>query len=241
MIITDSELTNLIQLIDKTKLPNHIAFIMDGNRRWAKLRNLPSYVGHQKGFNIFKNIIDLSKYLGIKELSFFAFSKENWARNQKEIEFIFNLMKYLIKRELSRLEEDKVFVKFIGDKLNISNDILNLFELMENKTSKNYVLKVNVMVNYSGKYDIEQAIKRIINSKIDAKNINSELIKSYLLIGEPDLLIRTGNEYRISNFLLYQLAYTELYFSPKLWPDFSLTDYVNAILDYQKRERRLGK
>ncbi|MGC8814970.1 MAG: polyprenyl diphosphate synthase [bacterium] len=241
MILIDSELENLIKLIDKTKLPNHIAFIMDGNRRWAKIRNLPSYVGHQKGFSVFKNIIDLSKYLGIKELSFFAFSKENWARNQQEVEFIFNLMKYLIKRELSRLEEDKVFVKFIGDKSNISNDTIELFELMENKTSKDYVLKVNVMVNYSGKYDIEQAIKRIINNKIDSKDINSELIKSYLLVGEPDLLIRTGNEYRISNFLLYQLAYTELYFSPKLWPDFTLSDYIQAILDYQKRERRLGK
>jgi undecaprenyl diphosphate synthase len=241
MLIIDSELEELIKLIDKTKLPNHIAFIMDGNRRWAKAKNLPSYVGHQKGFNVFKNIIDLSRYLGIKELSFFAFSKENWARNKNEVEFIFNLMEYLIKRELSRLKEDKVFVKFIGDRSNMKSEILNLFDLMESETSKDYIIKVNVMVNYSGRYDIEQAIKKIIEDKIEAKYINSELIKSYLLVGEPDLLIRTGNEYRISNFLLYQISYTELYFSPKLWPDFTLSDYIYAILDYQKRERGLGK
>ncbi len=241
MITIDSELEKLIKLINKNKLPNHVAFIMDGNRRWAKIRNLPSYVGHQKGFSIFKNIVDLSKYLGIKELSFFAFSKENWARNKKEIEFIFNLMEYLIKRELSRLKEDKIYVKFIGDKSNIKNEILNLFELMEKETSKDYIIKVNVMVNYSGKYDIEQAIKRIINDKIEVDRINGELLKSYLLVSEPDLLIRTGNEYRISNFLLYQLAYTELYFSSKLWPEFSLIDYIYALLEYQKRERRLGK
>ena len=241
MLIIDSELENLIKLLDKSKLPKHVAFIMDGNRRWAKLRNLPSYVGHQKGFNTFKNIIDLSKYIGIKELSFFAFSKENWQRNKNEINFIFKLMQYLIKRELPRLKEEKIFVKFIGDKNNIKKEIIELFNLMEHETSKDYVIKVNVMVNYSGKYDIEQAVKNIVKSNIPYEKIDFELIKSYLLVGEPDLLIRTGNEYRISNFLLLQIAYTELYFSPKLWPEFSLTDYLYSLLDYQQRERRLGK
>ncbi|MCS7165346.1 MAG: polyprenyl diphosphate synthase [Candidatus Calescibacterium sp.] len=227
--------------IDFSRLPNHVAFIMDGNRRWSKKNGFPPYVGHKKGFINFKEIILFSKEIGIKELSFFAFSKENWKRSKEEVFFLFDLMLYYIDRELVRIVEEGVRVRIIGDRQNIPEKLREAFDKIEEYSKGFNKILVNVMVNYSGQYDVMQAIRKIIQQGYSDNEITYDLINSFLLISSPDLLIRTGGEYRISNFILFQLAYTELYFSPKMWPDFGIEDLIEAIIDYQKRERRWGK
>jgi undecaprenyl diphosphate synthase len=235
------EVDNKVKLIDLSKLPSHIAFIMDGNRRWAKIRNLPSIIGHKKGFSVFKDIILFSKNIGIKELSFFAFSKENWNRTKDEVNFLLKLMSFYAKREISRMIEEGVKIRIVGDIEQLSSDLREVFMQVE-EYSKNFdKIVVNVMINYSGQYDIIQAIKRIMDLGYKSEDVNLDLLNSFLLVGSPDLLIRTGSELRISNFMLFQLAYTELYFSEKMWPDFEISDFIDVILDYQKRERRWGK
>lgn len=230
-----------IKELNLDKLPSHIAFIMDGNRRWSKLKKLPPFVGHKRGFKNFKDIIFFCKDLGIKEISFFAFSKENWGRSMEEVNFLFQLMEFYGQKEISRIIEEGIKVRIIGDRQNMPNNLIKIFEKIEQE-SKNYnKMIVNVMINYSGQYDIVQAVRRIINQGYTEDQIDIDLIKSHLLISSPDLLIRTGGEYRISNFMLFQIAYTELYFSSKMWPDFEIEDLIDAIIDYQRRERRWGK
>lgn len=238
----DQELySGKLKNIDFSKLPNHIAFIMDGNRRWSKKNGFPTYVGHKKGFVNFKEIVFFSKEIGIRELSFFAFSKENWNRSREEVSFLFNLMLYYINRELVRIVEEGVKVRIIGDRQSIPEKLKEAFDKIEDYSKEFDKILVNVMINYSGQYDVIQAIRKIIQKGYSDNEITYDLINSYLLISSPDLLIRTGGEYRISNFILFQLAYTELYFSPKMWPDFGIEDLIDAIIDYQKRERRWGK
>ncbi len=230
-----------LQGIDLNRLPNHIAFIMDGNRRWSKSKNLPSYVGHKKGFTNFKNIIFFCKDLGIKELSFFTFSKENWKRSSNEVNFLFKLMLFYSYKEISRIIEEDIKIRIIGDKTGMPQELIGAFEKVEESSKNCQKMTVNVMINYSGQYDILQAIKQIVERGYKSQEISYELLKSFLMVDSPDLLIRTGGEYRISNFVLFQLAYTELYFSPKMWPDFEIDDLIQAIKDYQRRERRWGR
>ncbi|MCX7758178.1 MAG: polyprenyl diphosphate synthase [bacterium] len=230
-----------LKQVDLLRLPNHIAFIMDGNRRWSKRNNLPSFVGHKKGFVNFKDIIFFSKELGIKELSFFAFSKENWNRSNEEVNFLLNLMLFYTNREIFRIIEEGIRIRIIGDKESIPVELKEAFNRIERESEIFDKMIVNVMINYSGQYDVLQAIKKIIHSGYGSEQVDYDLINSCLLISSPDLLIRTGGEYRISNFILFQLAYTELYFSQKMWPDFQIDDLIDAIIDYQGRERRWGK
>ncbi|MEN3015086.1 MAG: polyprenyl diphosphate synthase [bacterium] len=227
--------------IDLTKLPSHIAFIMDGNRRWSKSKKLPFSVGHRKGFEVFKKIILFCNQLGIRELSFFAFSKENWNRSREEVDILFKLMLFYAKREIYRIIEEGIRVRIIGDRENLPSELLEVFQKIEDESKSFDKMIVNVMINYSGQYDVIQAVKKIISSGYTAEKVDYNLLYSHLLISSPDLLIRTGGEYRISNFILFQLAYTELYFCPKMWPEFEIEDLIDAIVEYQRRERRWGK
>lgn len=230
-----------LKQIDISKLPGHIAFIMDGNRRWAKINNLPAFVGHKKGFSNFKNIIFFCKGIGIKELSFFAFSKENWQRSSEEVNFLFDLMVFYTYREISRIIEEGIRIRIIGDKESLPHKVREAFEKIEKESEGCKNMIVNVMINYSGQYDVLQAVKKIVEKGYKPNEISIDLIQSFLLINSPDLLIRTGGEIRISNFMLFQIAYTELYFSEKMWPDFEIDDLIESIIEYQKRERRWGK
>ncbi|MFN3478066.1 MAG: polyprenyl diphosphate synthase [bacterium] len=232
---------NGLDKVDLKKLPKHIAFIMDGNRRWSKIHNYPSYVGHKKGFINFKNIAFFCKDLGVKELSFFAFSKENWKRSYQEVNFLFKLMLFYARKEMLRIIEEDIRIKIVGDKESLPGDLKEAFYELESKSNECKTMTINFMINYSGQYDILQAVRKIIQAGYKPEEVDYSILESFLIVGSPDLLIRTGGEYRISNFILFQIAYTELYFSNKMWPDFQIEDLIEAIIDYQKRERRWGK
>ncbi|MFN4219416.1 MAG: polyprenyl diphosphate synthase [bacterium] len=179
--------------------------------------------------------------MGVKELSFFAFSKENWKRSYKEVNFLFKLMLFYARKEMLRIIEEDIRIKIVGDKESLPDDLKESFYELESKSKECRTMTINFMINYSGQYDILQAVRRIIQAGYKPEEVDYSLFESFLMVNSPDLLIRTGGEYRISNFILFQIAYTELYFSSKMWPDFEIEDLIEAIIDYQKRERRWGK
>lgn len=234
--------------IDLKRLPLHVAIIMDGNGRWAKERNRTRSYGHRHGVKTVKEIVKASSELGIKYLTLYTFSTENWKRPKREVGALMDLLVSTIRKELTEIHENNVRIEVVGDmaKLpaNTCDEVLKAIEV----TRKNSGLTLIMAISYSARWDICQAVKKLI---VDAKaNVISEeeidqyCLKNYLSTSrypDPELLIRTSGEYRISNFLLWELAYTELYFTPKRWPEFSREDFFEAILDYQKRERRFGK
>ncbi len=225
-------------------IPEHVAIIMDGNGRWAKKRNLPRIMGHREGMKRVKEIVEVSKKIGIKILTLFAFSTENWLRPKEEVSFLMTLLKEYVKKEVRNLKKNNIRLKFIGDLERFSNDIKSLLLKAMEQTKNCNDLLLNIALNYGGRADILQAVKKIIKEKIDEKLIDENLFSNYLYtkgIKDPDLLIRTSGEYRISNFLLWQIAYTELYITETLWPDFNEAEFQKAIEDYSKRERRFGK
>lgn len=231
-------------------LPRHIAIIMDGNGRWAKKRGLIRSAGHRQGVESMRGIIELSGQIGLKNLTLYAFSTENWNRPKNEVRALMLLLVEYLKKELKSLHENNVKIRALGhiDELpkNTYNEIVKAIEL----TKGNDGLGVNVALNYGGRSELVDATKKIVEQVIkghlDLDDIDEELISENLFtagIEDPDLLIRTGGDIRISNFLLYQMAYTELWFSDKdlLWPEFTENDYLTAISDYQSRQRRFGK
>jgi undecaprenyl diphosphate synthase len=232
----------LISKLDKSKLPEHIAIIMDGNGRWAKLRGLPRVAGHRAGVNAVKKIVKFSKKIGIKYLTLFAFSTENWQRPKQEVNALMRLLKEYINKEIPTLIENNIKLIVIGRELedSLQKEINKACELTKNNDG----LILTIALNYSGRAEIIDAVKKIINNNVSSDSLNEENFKNFLYTKQtpdPDLLIRTSGENRISNFLLYQIAYTEIYTTPKLWPDFDEAALVEAILEYQKRERRFGK
>lgn len=233
--------------IDKEKLPKHIAIIMDGNGRWAQKNSLPRILGHKKGVEKAKEIIEATLDLEIPYLSLFAFSIENWNRPKQEVINLFNLLSESIDNYLSDFLNNGIKLVVIGD-LSLLDEKLRkkIHEAIE-KTKNNNKLNLCVALSYSGRWDILQMVKKISalvkEEKLSIDNINYDTIKSYLTTSEipdPDLLIRTSGELRISNFYLYQLAYTEIYVTNVLWPDFNKNEFYKCIIDFQKRERRFG-
>ncbi len=225
-------------------IPEHVAIIMDGNGRWAKNRNKPRFYGHKEGMKRVKEIVEASKEFGIKVLTLFAFSTENWERPKEEISFLMSLLKEYIKKEVKELKKNNIKLNFIGDLSKFPDDIKNLLNNSMEITSNCSDLMLNIALNYGGRADILQAVKRIVAEKIDEEKINEQLFSNFLYtkgIKDPDLLIRTSGEYRISNFLLWQIAYTELYITDTLWPDFDKNEFKKALEDFSKRERRFGK
>lgn len=219
----------------------HIAFIMDGNGRWAIERNKPRVYGHLKGAYKIEDVVRWCASRGIKYTTFYAFSTENWKRPNSEINFIFGLLERKISEFYERMQKEKVRLIFTGRIKEIGEKIYNICKEYEEKTKNNDRIIVNMALNYGGRAEIIDAVRKIINEKIE--NIDEENFRKFLYapeIPDPDMVIRTSGEKRISNFLLWQSAYSELYFTDVYWPDFSEEDLEKAIKEYKKRKRRFG-
>lgn len=234
--------------LSKEKLPKHIAIIMDGNGRWAKQKGNIRLFGHNNGAKAVNEVVEASVELGIEHLTLYAFSTENWNRPRLEIEGLMKLLVSTIDKELQKLMTHNVRLSTIGEIHKLPPKVQNKLQHAIDETANNKGTNLNLAISYSGRWEITEAIKQIANEvkkgSITLENITDNTINQYLStysIPDPELLIRTSGEYRISNFLLWQIAYTELFFSPKLWPDFNKEDFFEAIYSYQQRERRFGK
>ena len=224
-------------------MPNHIAVIMDGNGRWAKNKLLPRLVGHNKGLDSVKKIIECSIKYKIKTLTLYAFSTENWKRPIKEVEGLLKLFSQSISKESKKIHSNDIRLKFIGNVSILSKKLQAKIKKIEKETSRNSSLILNIALNYGGRLDIINSVNNFYKNKIKKIKINEKNITNGLYTkGQPDvdLLIRTGGEQRISNFLLWQIAYAELYFSKKLWPDFNEKVFVDALYFFQNTERKFG-
>ena len=222
---------------------DHIAIIMDGNRRWATSNNLPSYEGHKKGAENLWDIINNIQEFKLKFLTLFVFSTENWKRSKKEISFLMNLLNQFLDQTISKINENSFRIRFIGDLSVFEKKIKDKIEIIQNNSQSNSGIVITLALNYGGRLDIISAINKIIIHNKNFKPISEKEFKKYTLnkdLPDPDLLIRTGGEMRLSNFLLWDLAYTELMFVPQMWPDFDKLILENCILEYSKRTRKYG-
>ncbi|BBA85297.1 ditrans polycis-undecaprenyl-diphosphate synthase ((2E 6E)-farnesyl-diphosphate specific) [endosymbiont of Sipalinus gigas] len=228
-------------------LPDHVAIIMDGNGRWAKKIGKPRIFGHKHGIKSIYKIIKSAINFNLKVLTLYAFSSENWSRPKKEIDFIMNIFTKILKKEIKNLNNQNIKINIIGDKNKLNNKLKSCIEKIEETTKNNNKLILNIAINYGGKWDILQALKKIINNviigKIKVENISESTIDNYICINnfpKVDLLIRTGGEKRISNFLLWQIAYSEFYFTKILWPDFNEIEFKKSLISFSKRDRKFG-
>jgi undecaprenyl diphosphate synthase len=225
-------------------LPQHVAVIMDGNGRWAKKRFLPRVAGHQRGLESVRQLVKACVRLDIKYLTLFAFSSENWRRPPDEVTFLMSLFMEALDREVKKLHEANVILKLIGDRSLFNEALQQKMLEAEQFTENNTGLTLTIAVNYGGRWDILNAVNQLIADKGAVTDISEADLAPYLSMPhapEPDLFIRTGGETRISNFLLWQLAYAELYFTPTLWPDFDDAAFEAALSSYGERERRFGR
>lgn len=229
------------------EIPKHVAIIMDGNGRWAKQRGKTRVFGHREGVKSVRDIVEASGQLGVKYLTLYTFSTENWKRPKSEITILMKLLIKALKDETDKLHKNDIKLIAMGDLETLPSEVLRELKDAMHKTRNNRRMTLNLAISYSGRWDIINAVKKLIfdvkSSKISERNINEKLFSEYLVtsnIPDPDMLIRTGGEFRISNFLLWQLAYTEIYIEQKFWPEFRRNDYYNAIRAFQKRERRFG-
>ena len=239
---------DLLAMLELETLPKHIAIIMDGNGRWAKLRRLPRIAGHQEGLNSVRETIMLCGELGIGALTIYAFSQENWKRPVSEINALMMLLEHYLESELGTLIEKGVRFRAIGRVGSLPSSAGKWVRKAEQATSHLDKLTLTVALSYGGRSEIVDAVRRLArdckDGKIEPESIDETLLEGYLStqgLPDPDLLIRTSGEARISNFLLWQLAYTEMYFTPTLWPDFRRREALLALLEYQRRERRFGR
>lgn len=243
MILEKTDETKEIKkLVEETGL-KHIAIIMDGNRRWAKERFLPTAMGHKEGVNALKRTLTACKDYGIKYLTVYAFSTENWNRSKDEVEFLMKLLFQTLKDEILDLNKNEIKVKFIGDLSALSDSLQSLLYETEIDTKDNQGVNLQVAFNYGSKNEIVNAVKQIIKNNVKVEDITEDLISSYLYtanIPDPDLLIRTGGEMRISNFLTYQSAYSEILVLDKYWPQFDEKELANAVVEFKRRNRRFG-
>lgn len=235
------------QSIDYDRLPVHIGVIMDGNGRWAKKRGLPRSAGHSAGADSLKKIVTECNKMGIKYITVYAFSTENWKRPKEEVEYLMNLLMDYLKNAETTLAGENVVIKAIGSRKELSSELCEQIKKTEEFTKNNDGIVMNIALNYGSREEIVNSVKKICKNVCDGKcsidDINSQMISDNLYTAsqpDPDLIIRTSGEERISNFLLWQLAYSELWFTKKLWPDFSVNDLHTAILNYQNRNRRYG-
>ncbi len=229
---------------DKNLMPQHIAIVMDGNGRWAKKRFLPRVAGHVKGVEAIRRTIEGCIVRDIPYLTIFAFSSENWKRPREEVNFLMNLFLSSLEKETDKLHANDIRLKVVGDLSRFDAPLQKAIAAAEEKTSNNSKLTLTVCANYGGRWDILQATRRMYSEGLDVNDMTEERLSSCLALSyapEPDLFIRTGGETRISNFLLWQLAYSELYFTETFWPDFDHAELEKAIASFQSRERRFGK
>jgi len=226
-------------------VPRHVAVIMDGNGRWARKRFLPRFAGHAKGVELVREMVRACLERGIRYLTLFAFSSENWRRPQEEVTLLMQLFVKALESEVEKLDRNGVRLRVIGDLSRFEPRLQQLIREAEAKTAGNERLDLTIAANYGGRWDIMQGVNRMLAARPDKRDGWSETdLEPYLAMHyapEPDLFIRTGGEERISNFLLWQLAYTELYFTDTLWPEFDTVEFDRAIASYQQRERRFGR
>jgi len=226
-------------------VPDHVAVIMDGNGRWAKSRFLPRFTGHVKGVELVREMVRACLERKIHYLTLFAFSSENWRRPQEEVSMLMQLFAKSLQQEVEKLHRNGVRLRVIGDLSRFDSSLQSLIRNAELGTADNTHLELTIAANYGGRWDIMQAVNKMLAAEPDKRDAWSESdLEPYLSMAfapEPDLFIRTGGEERISNFLLWQLAYTELYFTETLWPAFDTAEFDRAILSYQQRERRFGR
>jgi undecaprenyl diphosphate synthase len=243
--ISDEEF--LLQQIDRAKLPVHVAIIMDGNGRWAGKRALPRVAGHREGAESVRNIVETAARLGIKYLTLYAFSTENWKRPKLEIRALMDLLVDFIRKETATLRQNNIKFQMLGRSEELHISVLEQIRKAELSTFQNTGLQLNIALNYSGRTEIMDACRQIAREvaegRLHTNEIDDQLISSRLYtkdIPDPDLLIRTSGEMRLSNFLLWQIAYSEIYVTDKLWPDFREAEFYQSIIEYQKRDRRFG-
>lgn len=233
--------------INPEKLPKHVAIIMDGNGRWAKKRALNRIRGHENGINSVRDIVRTSREIGISYLTLYAFSEENWKRPKHEVDALMSLLKRFLKKELDEMLENGIRLQTIGRTGKLPEGVQRLLSETSDKTSQNKDMVLTLALSYGGRQEILDAVQKI-SQRIESKDLRPEEITQQTIsdslytaeIPDPDLLIRTSGEYRISNFLLWQIAYAEIYITPTLWPDFRKEEYFSAIEAFQKRERRFG-
>lgn len=234
---------SIFKKTEKTRvLPTHIAIIMDGNGRWAKKRSLPRTAGHVAGAKTFKNIARYCNKIGLKYLTVYAFSTENWKRPESEVKGIMNLLRDYLK-DAENFKDENIKVNFIGDRTPLAEDIKELMKKNEEGSKNATGLTLNIAINYGGRDEIRNAVKKIVNSGVKAEDITEDLISQNLYtydIPDPDFIIRPSGEYRLSNYLIWQSAYSEYWFSDILWPDFTPRHLEKAINDYNHRNRRFG-
>jgi undecaprenyl diphosphate synthase len=240
-------LVNTAENIDLNRLPRHVAIIMDGNGRWAKKHSLPRVEGHWEGVKVVDRIVTLSRKLKLEALTLYSFSDENWNRPSLEISTLMKILDYYLKKEVNRMKEENIRFNVIGHTEDLPTAIQKLIRHSIEETCDNTGMVLTLALSYGGRQEIVDAVKNIAeqvrSGKLSPQEIDLSLFESFLStypLPDPDLIIRTSGERRISNFLLYQSAYTELFYSNVLWPDFSDEDFLNAIVDFQGRERRFG-
>jgi undecaprenyl diphosphate synthase len=239
-----SEISSTREIPPAGDVPRHVAIIMDGNGRWAHRRRLPRIAGHRRGAEAVRATVRACAERGIEYLTLFAFSSENWRRPAEEVALLMKLFKTALSNEVDKLHANGVRLKVVGDVRRFDPKICKLIEQGEALTAANRRLTLTIAANYGGRWDILQAFNRLLKENPQTESVNEDLLAPYLAMSyapEPDLFIRTGGEQRISNFLLWQLAYTELYFTDTLWPDFDAAALDEAIASYRSRERRFGR
>lgn len=238
-----AEKKDIKEIVKNTNL-KHIAIIMDGNRRWAKEKHLPSAMGHQKGVDSLRSTMRLFDQFGIKYLTVYAFSTENWNRKKEEVEFLMGLLAKTLLNELDDMHKENVRIRFLGDLTKLSKNLVDIVKNAENKTKDNTGVNLNIAFNYGSRDEITNALKAIIQEGLKSEDITEDTISNHLYtkdIPDPDLLIRTGGEKRISNYLLWQLAYSEIYVTDTYWPEFDENELSKAIVEFEHRNRRFGK
>ncbi len=239
-----SEEDLLVKQLDFSRLPRHVAVIMDGNGRWAKKRKRPRVEGHRAGAKSVREIIETCARLGIEFLTLYAFSKENWKRPKREVATLWRLLKEYLEKEDKDLVGNRFRLRFIGQREAIPDSVRRGLERVEELTKNYNRLTIILALNYGGRDEIVDAVKRILREKdFDINNLDEEKFSQYLYtvdVPDPDLLIRTSGELRVSNFLLWQIAYSEIWITQDFWPDFRKKQLLQALVDYQKRERRFG-
>lgn len=234
--------------LDANRLPQHVAVIMDGNGRWAKNQGKPRIIGHQKGVDALKNLLRCCKDWGIPALTAYAFSTENWGRPRNEVQFLMTLFERVLRRELEEMKQENVRIRFVGNLEDLPESLRQEIARSMEDTKNNQGIEFTIATNYGGRQEIVRACQDLASKVelgyLEPSQIDEQLFEQHLYtkdLPHPDLLIRTSGEMRISNFLLWQMAYAEIYVTPTLWPDFDRLEFHKALLTYQKRDRRFGK
>lgn len=243
MVMNNLELAEDIKSVVKETELQHIAIIMDGNRRWAKQNHLPSTMGHNKGVESLKATLSACDEFGIKYLTVYAFSTENWNRKKEEVNFLMELLANTLKKELKEMHENNIVIKFIGDISRLSKKLQDILAESEDYTKNNTGVNLQIAFNYGSRMEIVNAVKNIVEKGVSVEEITEDTISQELYtkdIPSPDLLIRTGGEMRISNYLLWQSAYSEFYFVEKYWPEFGKEELAEAVMEFKRRQRRFG-